>query len=325
MKINPERIDLGAAIPLTAPLSVVMESTSKCNFACAFCPTSRPEDIRRVGLKKQHMTDELYYKILADLLKFPAPLHQLHFHYDGEPLLQPNLIEWITAAAAQGVAKDYMIRTNGLLLTPDVTDRLIKSGITKIGISIEAVDDAGYATLTGRKGVFSVIRDNMHYLYSHRGKITLYAKIIDFGLQATDPQRFMELFAPLVDIATVEYPMQWNNGVKDTTYGKGVKVSVNGDRRVEHVVCPYPFYTLGISSRGQVNACCFDWSWQTTFGDVNRESLQNIWNGSRRRDFLLMHLRGQRYLNSACMDCTAHTACPDNVDDTRLEIAARLV
>lgn len=35
---NPDRINLGEAIPLATPLSIQLETSGYCNLECKFCP-----------------------------------------------------------------------------------------------------------------------------------------------------------------------------------------------------------------------------------------------------------------------------------------------
>jgi hypothetical protein len=63
--------------------------------------------------------------------------------------------------------------------------------------------------------------------------------------------------------------------------------------------------------------CCFDWSSQTIIGDANNESIIEIWNGQKVRDFWLMQLNGERYKNKACKDCLDIFTPPDDLDGAR--------
>jgi radical SAM protein with 4Fe4S-binding SPASM domain len=325
MKINPNRVDLVKEIPLDRPLSINFETTSRCNFACTFCPCSDGDTRARVGFTRQDMPNELFMKIIDDLKEFPRKIKVNHYHYMGEPLLNPNFFSLVRYAVDANVAEEHWIRTNGSLLNKQTVKNLVDCGLTRIGVSVEAVNEAGYRDLVKRRGMFEKVVQGVSELYEQsRGKCKVYAKIINFGLPATDPDAFNKIFAPITDECDIEYPMQWNHGVPDSTMGRGIKVTVNGDELNKHIACPYPFFTMVVNSKGKALMCCFDWSYQTAIGDVTKSSMKEIWNGQEVRDFWKMHLRGERGNNLACRDCLNLYACPDRLDNNRDELLARL-
>jgi radical SAM protein with 4Fe4S-binding SPASM domain len=326
MKINPERVDLIKEIPLELPLSINVETTSMCNFSCSFCPSSDIEQTKLVGFSRQDMNPEMFKKVVADLKEFPRRIRTINYHYMGEPLMNPNLSSLIRYAVDANISDNHCIRTNGSLFTKDIILKLIDSGLTRIGISVEAVNEDGYQKFVRRTGMFDKVYTGISDLYKYaKGKCFIFAKIIDFGIPATDPQEFIKTFSPITDECSIEYPRQWNHYKTDTTLGHGVKLTVNGDLiDRKRVTCPYPFFTMTVTSKGKCLMCCFDWSSQTIVGDVNTSSVKNIWNSREVKEFWLMHLRGERYNNLACRDCQDIFTPPDNLDNDQNELIDRL-
>jgi radical SAM protein with 4Fe4S-binding SPASM domain len=319
MKVNLDRVDLVKEIPLHRPLSFVFETSSRCNFSCSFCPSSDHVLAKNVGFTRQDMTFDLFEKVVRDLQNFQDSIKIMHYHHMGEPLLNPNLPRMIRLAVDAKISSEHWIRTNGSLLTNDLIDQLVESGLTQIGISIEAINNEGYQKLVKQKDAFPKIYDGVSNLYKKsRGKCQIYVKIIDFGIPETDPNEFTKLFTPISDKIGIEYPRQWNGMISDTTLGQGVKLTVNGDPLcTRRISCPYPFFTMVVTSTGKCLMCCFDWSSQTIIGDANNESIIEIWNGQKVRDFWLMQLNGERYKNKACKDCLDIFTPPDDLDGAR--------
>jgi len=278
------------------------------------------------GFVKRDMDEKLFVKIVDDLKEFP-PLKVFNFHGMGESQLHPNFYELAHYATSSGIAERYEIRTNGSLLREGGAQKLVAAGLTRVCISVEAVTNEGYEKLTKRKGnMLEQVQEGVRDLYrASRGKCSIYAKIIDFNLPETDTKRFKELFSPIVDQIAIEYPEQWNTGLKrDTTFGRGVKVSVTGKPLQFHTVCPYPFYTLMVNVSGKVVVCCFDWSHQNIVGMASEESIRSIWNGAKMRDHWLMQLQGRSCESAACRDCTNIQSCPDDLDSSASELIKRL-
>jgi hypothetical protein len=69
------------------------------------------------------------------------------------------------------------------------------------------------------------------------------------------------------------------------TYLKGAKKldKVLVPRRVVGAQCNQLENTLLISSLGQCTACCQDLEIKMNIGDVNKESILDIWNGEKRK------------------------------------------
>lgn len=89
---------------------VFVEITNVCNLACSFCPgTARA---------KAFMELAVFQKIINEA-KFIAD--EIVFHVLGEPLLHPQLLEFIDIVHAAGMT--VMITTNGTLLTSELAKR----------------------------------------------------------------------------------------------------------------------------------------------------------------------------------------------------------
>ena len=86
-------------------------------------------------------------------------------------------------------------------------------------------------------------------------------------------------------------------------------------RKTPVKVCALPFYDLSINHKGILNACALDWELKTNFGDVNNQSLYEIWNGKKFNDFRRMQLRKERGDDELCGKCDALEYCNvDNID-----------
>lgn len=102
-----------AASPFANVRNVYMELTSRCNMNCKFCPYPV---LRR---PKQDMPREYVLKILGEL---KDQNKDLTFHVLGEPLLNSNFFEYARLCDEYNIT--YWLVTNGLLLTPQICDKL---------------------------------------------------------------------------------------------------------------------------------------------------------------------------------------------------------
>lgn len=115
------------------PMHLDVEISNRCNLRCTFCDKLPVLSRDQLG----DMDLQLYRRILDE--GEAGRLFGLKLSYRGEPLLHPNLVEMVAYAKAKGVL-DVYFNTNGMLLTQEMSHRLIDAGLDRISISIEGTD-----------------------------------------------------------------------------------------------------------------------------------------------------------------------------------------
>lgn len=324
---DPTREPLADLIPLDSPWCGFIEPTNRCNFRCAFCPTGSPELLQRAGRRLGSMSLDFAKQLIDQYALFPRKSKILNFQYMGEPLLNPFTPDMIAYAVEKDVSEWYEIRTNGALLNPKLNQRLVDAGLNRIGISVEAMGAEGYFRISGVKNFdFERFVDNIADLHSRMtDTCEVYIKLPDYGLSEAEKVKFFELFEPLSDDIQLEYLIDWNRSSgHDFKLGNVTGRNMKGDFYHIKNVCPYPFYTLGVTWNGECVMCCVDWSYGTSVGNAHEQTLQEIWKGERHRDFMRMHLEGRRKEHPCCGTCTGLYMCPNSIDDKAKEIAGRL-
>ncbi len=311
-------------IPLVAPFVVFIEPTNLCNLRCVFCPTSDGRLLKNVGRPAGMMPIKVFEKIVRDLREFESPAKIIHLYKDGEPFLHKNLLDMLTLLKQAKVTEQIRLKTNGTLLNPEFNKRLIETGIDWIGISVEAVTAEGYYKISGTRLDFEKFVGNIRDLFQRRGTCEIYAKIVDVSLTQEEKEKFFHDFAPISDYCAIENLMGLSySDSKDFMMGKTPDTQ-DGLPLVEKQVCPYPFYALSVNFNGTVSVCCADWAHQTVVGDVNKNSLKEIWQGSQIYAFRMMHLEHRRHANRACANCHYIKTAPDNLDGFETAILDRI-
>lgn len=316
------RSRLAQRLPLDTPFSVQIDPSSLCNFRCRFCPTGHPELLEQVGRARgQLMTWSLYEKLIGEIAAFPRPIKTLSLHKDGEPLLNPRLADMVALARQRTGAGKIVLLTNASLLTRERSVSLIEAGLDVMRISVEHVSREGYRRHTQVFEDYERIVGNVRALREERDRcgapLFIAAKLIDFGLSPEELAIFSRDFAPLCDEIGRTTAQGWSHSdLFDFTLGTNPEVSLDGQTalRPERVVCAFPFYTLAVNANGVVSPCMDDWTHKAMVGDANVETLQEIWNGPRLREFRRMHLRGRRESNAACGPCRCIQGIPADSD-----------
>jgi radical SAM protein with 4Fe4S-binding SPASM domain len=130
---------------------IYIEITNRCNLACSFCHKS--------GRDKAFMRAEEFRAILD---KIEAHTDHLALHVLGEPLLHPELGEFLALCQAHSLKVN--LTTNGTLLPQRQELLLASPALRQVNISLhglaELPDDQDQETALA--GVFAFIREAMH-------------------------------------------------------------------------------------------------------------------------------------------------------------------
>jgi len=152
----------------TEQLRVTILTTLQCNFACDYCIQGDHGDYNKTASKMSIETAERLAGWIEDRLDTVRPEKFVLSFFGGEPLLNLPVIYLISERAhamaqARGVKFLVNIITNGLLLTPEVVDRLVPFGLSGIKITLDGDRDTHnrMRPLRGRQGTFDKIIENV--------------------------------------------------------------------------------------------------------------------------------------------------------------------
>lgn len=320
------RMDLGKIVPVREPFSLEIDVCSLCNLQCKFCFHSDTKQRTECNFKQKIMSFDLYKKIIDDSKNFEKPVKKLKLYVFGEPLLHPNLPEMIQYAKEKEVAEYIEITTNGIALTAKLSQSLIRAGLDRINISINGLDNQDYIKNCKREVDFLRLQKEIEYLFSIREKCWIYIKLGDTGYSEDQKKMFYQIFEGICDEIFIENIVDnaWdsiNIQEKDNSCLFGSYHQV----MVEKKVCPFLFTRMIVNVEGFVSLCCIDWKGEYVLGDLNKETIVDIWNGENLRKLQLLHLLGKRKEMWICKNCRALSAFTiDNIDKDIEEIRKRM-
>jgi radical SAM protein with 4Fe4S-binding SPASM domain len=314
-------------VPLPAPWTLFLEPTNACPAKCIYCPTGDTDLLRKVGRKNTLMKFDLWKKIVDDLRKFPVKIRQTNLYKDGESLIHPDFCRMVQYLHDSNTVERIWVKTNGIPLSPSYNARLVSCGLDMIGISVQHVHAQGFYAVARVRVDYDEYRANVLDLFqrSRDTGVQVSAKIADVGLSDADKQKFIDDFSDRCDFIAIEGLHGWStSNLKD--WRLGTDNSFDGSPRTYKLACPLTMYMLTVNSNGDISVCNDDFSHYHQLGNVNTESLIDIWNGDKLREFRLMHLEGRRSENLACGPCDYLSALPatDNIDEHRQTFIERL-
>jgi cyclic pyranopterin phosphate synthase len=321
-----ERIKLAEAAPLQTPFTLFIFPTTFCNFKCKYCGHSL--GLRKMkeqyGFEPQNMSMVTYQRIIQQSREFADRLKLVSLTGHGEPLINRNLPRMIEFAKKADIAERVEVITNASLLTHDTSKALIDAGLDTLRISLQGISAAKYREICGYDLEFEELIENIRYFDQNKQGCKLFVKVMDIALEPGEDVQFYNLFAEIGDRMYIEQCRPVYDGV---AYSERTVPTADRYGRVhsQRRVCPLPFYMLGIFPDGDVEPCDAIYK-PIVIGNVNHETLLNMWNGEKLREFRKLQLKKRRAENPKCAICCA----PDDVshpedalDDTAEEILKR--
>lgn len=299
------REPLAYALPLEMPYLIQIFPVYACNFRCGYCIYSLD--------RKQHgyISDEilipieLFCKIVDDVKRTGKKIKMLRFAAIGEPLLHPEIAEMVAYAKQKEIADSVDIVTNAALLTPELSDKLIKAGLSRLRISLEGLSDEDYQKHSSIKINFENLVDNIQYFYEHSKETRVYIKIIDYMVQEEEKrEKFIKTFSSITHDIAVEHLTPTINEIDYNKISNGMKLDKpqNGEILYKSQVCPQPFYMMQINPDGNVVPCC-SMRYPRILGNVKTDDVQKIWNGEAFNRFRRELLDGVTKVAGVCQEC----------------------
>jgi uncharacterized protein len=149
-------------------LRVTVLTTLQCNFACDYCIQGDHGDYNKNAAKMSMDTAARTAEWVEGRLDALSPESFALTFFGGEPLLNLPVLFYLSerlaaSCRARGVQMLINVITNGLLLTPDVVDRLAPLGLNGIKVTLDGDRDTHnrMRPLRGGQGTFDRILHNI--------------------------------------------------------------------------------------------------------------------------------------------------------------------
>jgi MoaA/NifB/PqqE/SkfB family radical SAM enzyme len=271
-------------------LELQLETTSTCNAACHFCPY--PDLGRAGGL----MTKELFERIINEAITIPA-IYRYVLHGLGEPLLDPYLVLRVKYIRQKDPRSTIEIYTNGVYLTPEKFDSLKKAGVTSLMISLNAVRQDQHTLIMGLIGKFDTVCKNIDYAIVNRDRVAIQVHAVSNGDQFTEEDAFT-------------FYDRWGYRTHEG-YGICIReANWAGENRTTHQnwkpneSCGRALEQIYVMFDGKVTTCCLDPSGKMVFGDLNKQTIREVYNGEEYLRFREAHACDKADQYEICKGCT---------------------
>jgi len=251
--------------------TVNIELTNLCNKSCWMCGRRKMErEYPELALKY----GEMDFKLVKSIAKQLPPNIVVQFHNNGEGLMYPRFGEAVKLFKNQ----TKCLTTNGKLLLKKADE--IIDNLDTIAVSI-IQDDAKQE----EKEQFNILKK---FLKIKGGRKPL---VIFRLLGKVDEKKYKNLNG-IIAKRILHSPMGSFNYVKREPTVPEIGICLD---LLNH---------LCINTKGEVSVCVrFDPKRLGVIGDLNKQTLEEIWNGKLRKQWIEFHKQGLRKKAPLCKTC----------------------
>lgn len=279
------------------PYIYEVEPTNACPYRCYMCPRGRGDMKRPVGF----MSLELFKKIVNQI---PPSQRMLRLHHFGEPVLHPELPDFIRFTRSAGLIPALSLNPSSL--DEDIIDKMIDSGIGIVCFSLDSLDSERLYKIRGvKKSVDYCLKMIDYFIKNSRLSSEPVFKIIQMvSLSANrdEQESFLSLKERYPEEDVYIY-VSGNYGFGDIELIKQTdEQGVQGILSFESV-CSAPFDDIVILWNGDVVLCCYDYDGFNIIGNVNDNTIEEIWNGEGVRNLREIFNKRDTHFLRLCRKC----------------------
>lgn len=240
-EITDKKIQFFKGTDIPMPSLFEISNSGMCNRKCSFCPRSDPN----YDHVNQFISQELHDKIYNELSKNEFS-GSVIFSGFSEPLLDKKIYKQIEDIRRKLPNANIELITNGDPINHDRVEKLFNAGLSYLLVSAY---DSEEQAIGFRKLLSQTSVDPSKYIVRNR----YYGEEKDFGITISNRGGNMN---------NTEYKIE---ALKEPLKSK----------------CTYPAYTFFIDYNGDVLTCSHDWGKDLTMGNLNKQSIFEIWTGKK--------------------------------------------
>ena len=272
------------------PPLIQIEPSSICNFRCIFCFET---DKTFTDKKSGHMGTmklDLFKKIIDEI---EGKVQFVTLASRGEPLVSKEINEMIKYTS--GKFLNLKINTNASLLNEEKIHTILSSNVKTMVFSADAADSDLYKKLRVNGSLEKTVK-NIKLFREIQKKHYSSNKIITrvSGVKFSKEQNFdsmMKLWGDIVDqVAFVDYN-PWENSYEKPPNGLITP-------------CSDLWRRMFVWWDGKINPCDVDYKSKLNIGNIEKNSIKELWNSKYYQELRSNHLESKRQNISPCNACT---------------------
>lgn len=272
-----------------APAAFSFEPVAACNLKCPECPAGLMALSRDRGMAQE----SLFIKALDE---FSEKAFYLTLYFQGEPFLHPHFSRFVRLASERRLYT--ATSTNGHFLNENTAQELVKSGLNRLIVSLDGLDQHTYEKYRKGgdlqkvcKGIETVRRVRTE-LKSLKPLIVVQFIVMKHNEhQMNDVRQFAYVLgADVVELKTAQiYDMKDPNGIIPVNDKHSRYIRSGGDEWKLKSSLPNHCFRMWsavvVSWDGNVLPCCYDKDANFSYGNLNDSDIQKILYSKEANEF----------------------------------------
>lgn len=285
---------------LKFPRQIEIEVSSLCNARCPTCENYR---LRR---PKANMKMDLFKKIVDECFKYRKRIKEISLFWIGEPFLDPGFFDKVKYIKGKYNKFSIITVTNGSLLGKKMAQRLIDSGLDKIVFSFDGNTKESFEK--SRPGlVFETVQKNIKQLINlkktqNKTKPKVFLEMAINPYNSNEVEGFLNTWNGLADNVCARPMHVWGGETIDEGLLKFSRNIVKEKRLLSHP-CFNLWKGMIIAQDGSVALCCVDAQIHEVLGNLNKNTMVNIWKKGKLAEIRNLHLAGKLADHPICRNC----------------------
>ncbi|HIH12803.1 TPA: radical SAM/SPASM domain-containing protein [Candidatus Woesearchaeota archaeon] len=247
------------------PRAIQLETSSLCNSHCTYCPYDSVSKI----FPKSRISEDLFINIINQVKHFQPQLFAPYMN--NEPFADKHFLKRLKIIRDALPNTFIDIATNGSLLTEELSQELLSPeyAVDEIKINFPTIIKEEYEKLTSLN--YDLTLDRVIKFINIAQKVDFKGRYRIVMVDSKHLEIDVEFWRSK-GIPSNKYAKVSRGGIIDT--GLIAKNLVNG--------CKYNRQNewMHILSNGLVVLCCMDWHRQQVLGDLNNQSIDQVWNSN---------------------------------------------
>lgn len=287
--------------------SLSIEPTNLCNLKCPECPSGNNSMTRsRVFLAINNFEDAIN--------QAGTHLAYLQLFFQGEPFLHPKIYDFINFAAKKNIYTSTS--TNGQFLTVTNCEKIVKSGLHRLIISVDGSTQDVYEKYRVG-GSLDLVLNGISELINTKNKLKSRTPfvIMQFVVFATNEHQLPDIKklakALKVDKLEIKTAQIENFEMGSPLIPKNKKYSrylpsKNGKfqlNRTQNFKCKRIWNGAVISAENKFLPCCFDKNAEYPYNQQSNKIINDIWKGNKAVEFRKLVWNKENQIEM-CKNCT---------------------
>ena len=275
------------------PAVILIDNCNACNLRCSMCDHKNMKRYRKVQLMEMGL-----YQKLIDEIASENPEARVWEIFFGEPFMCRDMAKRIRYAKDKGL-KDVVLNSNGVMMSKKRALPVIEAGLDAMYVGIDASTEGTYDKIRIGGNFSKAVRNTLQYrdLLNRYGNSEqkLFVQFVVSDINEHEVDDFKASWKKESVNVKVRPKVSWAGLVEAT--------NLRDNEEIMRKPCYWLMRTINICADGQVALCSVDVHCRVKCGNVNTDTIKEIWQGTL-KEYRTMHKEGRfDQLPDMCREC----------------------